>query len=140
MSTVTAMMRSAIGVGKAEADPPHRPHIKYLPGTSFHLLPWSHRFRFGWVLGWNGPYWHNGAGIMGDDWENGDWLGGGTGYRHIGPVALCRWRRRGSLLSDFHFTRAMGCNCRHLTRRWIQGRGTIRHGVLCTTLQEDNTP
>jgi hypothetical protein len=128
----------AIGIGRpAEADPPRRPHIRYLRGTSFHLTPWSSRFRFGWVLGWNGLFWHNAAGVKGPDWDNGNWLGGSSWRRGVGPVAVCRWRRRGSLRSDIQFERNMGCHCQHIIVKWFQGRGHVRHMVLCARLEEN---
>jgi hypothetical protein len=130
------LLAKAIGIGRAEPDAPLQPRHRQLI-RSAHLSPWSTRFRFGWVLGWNGPYWHNGAGVMGPDFNNGNWLGGGSWHRRIGPVALCRWRRRGSLRSDMQFERNMGCSCQHLSWRWARGHGQVIHRVLCARVEEE---
>ena len=96
----------AIGVGRAEPFPPRRPHQRYLLGDHVVLVPWMSRFRFGWVVSLAGPYWHTAIGVVGDDWDDGNWLGGMSWRRH-GPVAVCRYRRRGSWRSDRHFRRVM---------------------------------
>jgi hypothetical protein len=125
-----------VGIGRpGEKGHPARPHERHLFRSAM-LKPWSSRFRFGWVLSWDGLYWHNAVGIMGPDWEGGNWLGGMSWRRHIGPVAVCRNRRRGSLRSDIQFERAMGCHCQHIIVKWFQGRGQVKHMVLCARLNE----
>ena len=123
----------ALGLGQpAEADPPRRPHIRYLRaegkrlGRSVQLSPWGEEtFRFGWVLGWNGIFWHRAVGIKGP----GFWTYGGgrprkrysgpSGFdRHVGPLVFCSWRRRGSLRCDRQFARNMGCTCPHTGWLW----------------------
>jgi hypothetical protein len=128
------VIRKALGIGRP-GEPAHlregQWHIR-----SLHASPWSSRFRFGGVLGWNGPYWHRAIGVAGPDWDNGEWLGGTSWHRH-GIFAACSWRRRGSMKSDITFERNLGCSCQGLIRRWLKGRGTITHRVLCARVSED---
>jgi hypothetical protein len=102
-------MLLARGIGRPGESLPVRAHQKHL-FRSAHLTPWPARMRFGWALGWDGPFWHNAVGIPGPDWDGGKWLGG-MNWRRSGPLVVCRWRRRGSLRSDRRFARAMGCTC-----------------------------
>jgi hypothetical protein len=108
MPTIRAAM-TAIGIGRPGETNPRHPRHRYL-FRSLHLTPWSKRMRFGWALGWDGPYWHNAVGIAGPDWDGGDWLGGMSWHKH-GPFVVCRWGRRGSLRGDRRFADAMGCTC-----------------------------
>lgn len=97
----------AVGIGRAtDPFPPRRPGYRYLIGNHVVLVPWSSRFRFGHVLTIAGPYWQTAIGVVGSDWNDGRWLGGGSWKRH-GPIAVCRYRRRGSWRSDRKFRRAM---------------------------------
>jgi hypothetical protein len=121
----------ALGIGRPGETYPRRPDRDIYLFRSLHLNPWSNRFRFGYVLGWDGLYWHNAVGIKGPDWEGGDWLGGGSWHRGWGPVAVCRWRRRGSLRCDIQLGRNRGCSCQHLIWRWVRGRGDVVHRALC---------
>lgn len=118
---------SALGVGRPGEAHPIRSHYRHL-FRSVHLTPWSRRMRFGWVLCWDGPYWHNAVGIAGTDWDGGDWLGGGSWRKH-GPFVVCRHRRRGSLRSDRHFARSMGCTCPRTGWLWPIG---YRHLSRCS--------
>jgi hypothetical protein len=79
---------TALGIGRPGETNPRHPHDRYL-FRSLHLTPWSKRMRFGWALGWDGPYWHNAVGIAGPDWDGGDWLGGMSWHKH-GPFVVCR--------------------------------------------------
>ena len=125
----------AAGVGRPGESSQVRPCDPHI-FRSVHLSPCPSRFRFGYVLCWDGLFWHNAAGVMGPDWEDAQWLGGMSWRRHVGPVAICRWRRRGSLRSDIQFERNMGCHCQHIIVKWFQGRGHVRHGVLCARLRD----
>jgi hypothetical protein len=143
---MTAKILIAAGVGQpAEADPPRRSHIRYLRaegkrlGRSVHLTPWSSRFRFGWVLGWNGVFWSRAVGWAGPDWDDGQWLGGMSWHRSLGPLRFCSWRRRGSLRSERQFCRHMDCTCSHKGWLWpIE----FEHldGCPITVIHCDNTP
>lgn len=126
------LIARALGIGRpAERNrASNHPQGRYL-FRSVHVIRWRERFRFGYVLGWDGPYWHNAIGVRGTDWNNGNWLGGSSWRRGWGPVAVCRWRRRGSMVSDIQFERNMGCSCMHLAWRWIRGNGTVAHQTLC---------
>lgn len=97
----------ALGIGrKVDPFPPRRPSHRYLIGDHVTLSPWQQRFRFGWVLHIVGPYKYTGIGVVGPDWEDGNWLGGGS-WKRYGPVAVCRWGRRGSWRGDRRFRRLM---------------------------------
>ena len=123
-------LADALGIGRP-GEPAHiREGVDRRIVHSLHLSPWSCRFRFGWVLGWNGVYWHRAIGAAGPHWSDGTWLGGTSWHRH-GPVAVCSWRRRGSLRSDLQFERNMGCSCQHLIWRWLRGHGQVAHRALC---------
>lgn len=125
----------ALGIGRPGERNPRRPkHGDIYLFRSLHLNPWKtypRRFRFGYVLGWDGPFKHNAIGVKGPDWEGGNWLGGSSWRRQFGPFAMCRWGRRGNIVNDMRFERAMGCSCRHLTRLWWRGRGEVKHQALC---------
>jgi hypothetical protein len=65
---------SALGIGRVSTDPepPRRPHIRYLRppgkrlGRSVQLSPWGREtFRFGWVLCWDGLFWHRAIAVKG---------------------------------------------------------------------------
>jgi len=97
----------AIGVGRPAEKIPPRPETHPVIFRSLHLIPWPgfseaivpRRMRFGWALGWDGPWYHYAVGLAGPAWDNGDWLGG-MSWRRRGPLVICRWRRRGSWRSD----------------------------------------
>lgn len=95
----------AFGIGR-EADPfpPRRPSHRYLIGDYITLSPWKKRFRFGWVLVIVGPYRVTAVGIVGPDWDGGNWLGGQS-WKRRGPVAVTRYGRRGSWRGDRRFDR-----------------------------------
>jgi hypothetical protein len=131
------LIAKALGIGRPAETNRRSPKDTYL-FRSLHLIPWHNRFRFGYVLGWNGPFYHNAIGWKGSDWENGNWLGGMSWSRHIGPIAICRSRRRGSLVSDLRFERMMGCNCRHLSHLWVKSNGKIKHSVLCMRKKDED--
>lgn len=133
------MILKALGIGlPGEKQHPARAHERQL-FRSAQLKPWDTRFRFGWILSWDGLYWHNGIGIKGKDFNNGDWLGGGSWHRGFGPIAVCRNRRRGSLRCDIQFERNMGCCCQHLIWRWVRGNGKAVHHVLCPRFKDEET-
>jgi hypothetical protein len=135
MNALQLALRAA-GIGRAEKNPPPRRPIDVYLFRSVYLNPWKNRMRGGYALCWDSPFWHHAVGIPTAGYlEHG--RDPAAWHRH-GPVAHCRYRRRGSLLSDMHFERAMGCNCRHLTKRWLQGRGQVKHGLLCNTLNESS--
>lgn len=94
----------ALGVGRPAETLPPRPRDRYLV-RSLHLVPWSSRMRFGWVVAWDGPWWHNAVGVAGADWDGGRWLGGMSWRRH-GPFVVCRYRRRGSWRCDRQMAQA----------------------------------
>lgn len=124
--SVVRRLLLAVGVGRPGETYPRRPIDRHL-FRSLRLVPWSSRMRFGWVLAWNGPYWRNAVGIAGNDWDNGDWLGGMVWRRH-GPFVVCRSGRRGSLRSDRRFARSMGCTCPRRGLLWPIG---YTHMPLC---------
>ena len=78
----------AAGIGQPGESHPIRPRQKRLFRPA-HLTPWSSRMRSGWVLGWDGPFWHNPVGIAGPDWDGGHWPGGHCWHQHSPPV-VCR--------------------------------------------------
>lgn len=116
----------AVGVGRPGETYPPRPCNRHL-FRSLHLVPWERRMRGGWVLAWDGPFWHNAVGLAGPDWDDGQWLGGMVWRRH-GPFVVCRVGRRGSLRSDRRFARAMGCPCPRRGLLWPIG---FRHLPPC---------
>lgn len=98
---------NAFGIGRpVEPLPPRRPDHRYIVGQHVSLVPWRNRFRFGYVLSVVGPYRHTAVGVVGRDWNDGKWLGGMSWTRR-GPIAYCRWGRRGSWRSDRWFARVM---------------------------------
>lgn len=135
---------SAVGIGRPGETAPRRPHLKYLVPSwcpalkSVQLSPWTSKFRFGWALGWDGLYWHRAIGIKGPDWNERShpYYGPPSCWRELGPFAYLRWRRRGSLRSDIQFERNMGCHCQHIIVKWFQGRGRVKHCVLCARLKD----
>ena len=118
MATVNRVLL-AVGVGRPAETSPLRPQHRHI-FRSARLTPWRRRMRFGWVLSWDGPYWHNAVGIAGPDWDGGEWLGGMNWHRH-GPLVVCRHRRRGSLRADRRFARNMGCTCPREGLLWPVG-------------------
>lgn len=108
---MTPRILRAVGIGMpGEKSYPARAHERHI-FRSAQLNPWSTRFRFGWILSWDGLFWHNAIGIKGKDWDDGKWLGGGSWHRGHGPIAIARHRRRGSLRSARQFARNMECPC-----------------------------
>lgn len=109
MRTLTRVL-CALGVGRdAETHSP-RPIDRHL-FRSVKLKPWSpNRMRFGWIVSWDGPWWHNAIGLAGPEWNDGDWLGGMSWHRY-GPFVVCRSLRRQPRRRDRRFLRAMECTC-----------------------------
>jgi hypothetical protein len=131
------LIARALGIGRPGESNPIRPGRDIRLFRSLHLNKWGSRFRFGVVLCWDGPYKHNAIGIKSSDWNGGNWPGGGSWRRQLGPLAMCRWGRRGNIGNDLRFERAMGCSCRHLTWLWVKGNGKVAHQPLCV-LEEEN--
>jgi hypothetical protein len=125
----------ALGIGRPGEVNQRAAHNKHL-FRSVWLSPWNNRFRFGWVMTWDGLYWHNAIGVKADDFNNGDWLGGGSWQRGFGPIAMCRYRRRGSLRCDITFERNMGCCCQHVIWSWLRNHGQVKHNVLCPRVKD----
>lgn len=109
-----------------------------MPGEPLSPNPWKNRMRFGWVLTWNGLYWHRAVGIAGADWADGNWLGGGSWHKH-GPIVTCSWRRRGSLRSARQFARNMDCPCTPTGLLWPIG---FMHAEGCPLFggRDDGSP
>ncbi len=129
----------AFGIGRPGETNPLRPHNKRI-FRSLHLNPWDVKFRWGWILCWDGVFWHRAVGVKGDDWDQRShpYYGPPSGWHEIGPFAYLRWRRRGSLRSDIQFERHMGCNCMHIIWLWFKGHGKVQHKILCSTLKENH--
>lgn len=133
---IWALPAYALGIGRPGEVDKRSPRDIYL-FRSLHLSPWDSRFRFGYVVGWDGPFRHNAIGIKGPDWEGGNWQGGSSWHRGFGPFAMCRWGRRGNIVGDLRFERIMGCSCRHLTWRWWRGHGEVVHLPLCARVHPE---
>lgn len=133
----TPRLLLAAGIGQPGESHPIRPRQKRLL-RSAHLTPWARRMKFGWVLGWDGPFWHNAVGIAGPDWNGGHWLGGQS-WRQHGPFVVCRRRRRGSLRCARQFARNMGCSCPRKGVLWPLG---FMHHEGCSLYgaREDGSP
>lgn len=119
---MTMRVLLAAGIGMPGESTPVRPHQKRIV-RSLRLVPWSGKTRFGWVLSWNGIYWHRSLGIAGPDWDEKSYpeFGPPSAWHKRGPFVWLRWGRRGNLKSTRRFARDMESACPRKGWLWPLG-------------------